>query len=49
MIDQTNAAGDAERQHVELDPARRKALFEQMLGLWEIEAPGTVLHQPLET
>ncbi len=41
-----NAAGRA--LEAETDPARRKALFEQMLNAFEDEAPGTVLYQPAE-
>ncbi|MCV9938961.1 ABC transporter substrate-binding protein [Boseaceae bacterium BT-24-1] len=32
----------------EVDPARRKALFTQMLDIWEDEAPATILYQPSE-
>jgi len=41
-----NAAGRA--LEAETDPARRKALFRQMLDAFEEEAPGTVLYQPAE-
>jgi peptide/nickel transport system substrate-binding protein len=41
-----NAAGRA--LEAETDPARRKALFRQMLDAWEDAAPGTVLYQPAE-
>ncbi len=42
-----NAAGAALER--EVDPARRRDLFETMLSLWESEAPATVLYQPLES
>lgn len=32
----------------ETDPARRKALFVEMLDIWEDEAPATILYQPSE-
>jgi peptide/nickel transport system substrate-binding protein len=32
----------------ETDPAKRKALFGEMLNAWEDEAPGTILYQPSE-
>ncbi len=41
-----NTAGRA--LEAETDPAKRKALFKQMLDAWEDEAPGTVLYQPAE-
>jgi peptide/nickel transport system substrate-binding protein len=41
-----NAAGHA--LEAEMDPARRRALFAQMLDAWEDAAPGTVLYQPAE-
>ncbi|TCZ53909.1 oligopeptide ABC transporter substrate-binding protein [Roseicella aquatilis] len=44
--DAFNTAGQA--LEAETDPARRKALFRQMLDAWEEEAPGTVLYQPAE-
>ncbi|SEJ49040.1 Periplasmic dipeptide transport protein precursor [Marinovum algicola] len=31
------------------EPAARKEVFHQMLDIWEDEAPGTILYQPLET
>lgn len=31
------------------DPERRFALGQQMLDIWEEDAPGTILYQPLET
>lgn len=42
-----NAAGQALER--ETDPAKRKALFAQMLDNWEDVCPGTILYQPLET
>lgn len=42
-----NAAGNA--LIGETDPARRKALFAQMLDAYEDACPGTILYQPLET
>jgi peptide/nickel transport system substrate-binding protein len=42
-----NAAGRT--LEVETNPAKRKALFEEMLNEWESEAPGTILYQPLES
>ena len=30
------------------DPAARKAAFQDMLDIWEDEAPGTILYQPVE-
>ena len=33
----------------ETDPAKRKALFAQMLDAYEDACPGTILYQPLET
>jgi peptide/nickel transport system substrate-binding protein len=41
-----NAAGRALES--ETDPAKRKALFAQMLDSWEDECPGTILYRPLE-
>jgi peptide/nickel transport system substrate-binding protein len=41
-----NTAGRA--LEAETDPAKRKALFKQLLDAWEDEAPGTVLYQPSE-
>jgi peptide/nickel transport system substrate-binding protein len=41
-----NAAGQA--LEAETDPAKRQALFRQMLDAWEDAAPGTVLYQPAE-
>ncbi|AZO81507.1 MULTISPECIES: ABC transporter substrate-binding protein [unclassified Bosea (in: a-proteobacteria)] len=41
-----NKAGTA--LEAEVDPARRKALFTQMLDIWEDEAPATILYQPSE-
>ncbi len=41
-----NEAGKA--LEAEVDPVRRKALFARMLDIWEDEAPGTILYQPLE-
>ena len=41
-----NAAGRA--LQAETDPAKRKALFAQLLDAWEDAAPGTVLYQPAE-
>ena len=32
----------------ETDPAKRKALFAQMLDIWEDEAEATILYQPTE-
>jgi peptide/nickel transport system substrate-binding protein len=32
----------------ETDAAKRKDLFEQLLTIWDDEAPGTILYQPLE-
>jgi hypothetical protein len=32
----------------EVDPAKRKALFTQLLDIWEDEAPATILYQPSE-
>lgn len=32
----------------EIDPAKRKQAFAQMLDVWEDACPGTVLYQPLE-
>jgi peptide/nickel transport system substrate-binding protein len=42
-----NAAGRA--LEGEIDLAKRRALFARMLDIWEDEAPGTILYQPLET
>jgi peptide/nickel transport system substrate-binding protein len=42
-----NAAGRALER--EVDPEKRRQLFETMLTAWEDEAPGTILYQPLET
>jgi peptide/nickel transport system substrate-binding protein len=33
----------------ETDPEKRRALFDVMLTEWEVEAPATLLYQPLET
>lgn len=41
-----NAAGTA--LEAETDPARRKALFTQMLDIFEDETPATILYQPSE-
>ena len=41
-----NAAGTA--LEAETDPTRRKALFTQMLDIFEDEAPATILYQPSE-
>lgn len=41
-----NKAGRA--LEAETDPAKRKALFGEMLDAWEDEAPGTILYQPSE-
>ena len=41
-----NKAGTA--LEAETDPAKRKALFTQMLDIWEDEAPATILYQPSE-
>ncbi|CAN7629826.1 ABC transporter substrate-binding protein [Bosea sp. LjRoot237] len=41
-----NKAGTA--LEAEVDPARRKALFTEMLDIWEDEAPATILYQPSE-
>ncbi|WID95046.1 ABC transporter substrate-binding protein [Bosea vestrisii] len=41
-----NKAGTA--LEAEVDPARRKALFAEMLDIWEDEAPATILYQPSE-
>lgn len=30
------------------DPAERRALFQRMLDIWEAEAPGVIMYQPLE-
>jgi peptide/nickel transport system substrate-binding protein len=32
----------------ETDAVKRKDLFEQLLTIWDDEAPGTILYQPLE-
>jgi peptide/nickel transport system substrate-binding protein len=45
--DEFNAAGAALESEVDL--AKRRALFARMLDIWEDEAPGTILYQPLET
>lgn len=42
-----NTAGRALER--ETDPAKRKALFAQMLDAWEDACPGTILYQPFET
>lgn len=44
--DAFNAAGRALES--EIDPARRKAQFAQMLDAWEDECPATILYRPLE-
>lgn len=44
--DAFNRAGRA--LEAEVDPARRKALFTQMLEVWEDEAQATILYQPSE-
>lgn len=31
------------------DIAQRREVFQKMLDVWEDEAPGTILYQPLET
>ncbi|SMF58956.1 peptide/nickel transport system substrate-binding protein [Xaviernesmea oryzae] len=31
------------------DTAKRREIFQKMLDIWEDEAPGTILYQPLET
>ena len=31
-----------------VDPAARKAAFQELLTIWEDEAPGTILYQPVE-
>ncbi|MFC7396867.1 ABC transporter substrate-binding protein [Chelatococcus sp. GCM10030263] len=41
-----NTAGRA--LEAETDPAKRKALFAQMLDVWEDEVPATILYQPSE-
>ncbi|CAN7457463.1 ABC transporter substrate-binding protein [Bosea sp. LjRoot9] len=41
-----NKAGNA--LEAEVDPAKRKALFTEMLDIWEDEAPATILYQPSE-
>lgn len=41
-----NKAGRA--LEAEVDPAKRKALFTEMLDIWEDEAPATILYQPSE-
>lgn len=41
-----NKAGRA--LEAETDPAKRKALFTEMLDAWDDEMPGTILYQPLE-
>ncbi|MDX3808549.1 MAG: ABC transporter substrate-binding protein, partial [Bosea sp. (in: a-proteobacteria)] len=41
-----NKAGTA--LEAEVDPAKRKALFTEMLDIWEDEAPATILYQPSE-
>ncbi|MGL5114959.1 MAG: ABC transporter substrate-binding protein [Beijerinckiaceae bacterium] len=42
-----NAAG--RQLEGETDPAKRKALFTQMLDAWEDSMPGTILYQPFES
>ncbi len=42
-----NEAGH--KLEAETDLSRRRALFARMLDIWEDEAPGTILYQPLET
>jgi peptide/nickel transport system substrate-binding protein len=42
-----NTAGRALER--ETDPAKRKALFRQMLDAWEEACPATILYQPFET
>lgn len=44
--DAFNAVGRA--LEAETEPKKRKALFQQMLDIWEDECPGTVLYRPLE-
>ncbi|MBS7700942.1 MULTISPECIES: ABC transporter substrate-binding protein [unclassified Chelatococcus] len=44
--DAFNKAGRA--LEAETDPAKRKALFTEMLDIWEDEAPATILYQPSE-
>ncbi|WP_100962451.1 ABC transporter substrate-binding protein [Bosea sp. FBZP-16] len=41
-----NKAGTA--LEAEVDPVKRKALFTEMLDIWEDEAPATILYQPSE-
>lgn len=42
-----NALG--EKLDATADLAERRVVFQQMLDIWEEEAPGTILYQPLET
>lgn len=44
--DAFNKAGRA--LEAEIDPAKRKVLFTEMLDRWEDEAPATILYQPSE-
>jgi peptide/nickel transport system substrate-binding protein len=47
--DSAKAFNDAGRLlEREIDPAKRKALFAEMLDQWDEEAPGTILYQPFE-